>query len=466
MKRSLISSLLIFLPFLFLYSQDSIRISGQILHRLDDHVKLVYTQNFLDRSVAEYPAILDKEGNFSLTLPLAEAKNLRLWHGDQKAMLFMAPGEELEVEIDGADFDKSIRFGGSAAFANRFLADHYLRFQDSLAMREFFHYFSQNNPDSFSMYISHIYREKVDHMKGYMKDEKLNMQLVGEKLEEFRSQRGSDLMYYQGFYQIKSQRTDLPPLPETFMDWLSFIPLDEDSHLHVAAHRAVLKDWVRFELRKMGIDKPHLEEEIEKMKELYRGKVEEILWASYLVDALDADRFVELADSWEEFKQRYGHSESWQVIRAYKEKKDKLSSGSQAPDFQLKNTAGQWVNLADFKGKVLYIDFWASWCKPCMEEAEASQALQEHFAGVEDFEMLFISLDESKARWNSSRDKMNPKGIHLYAGGWESSIRSAYQIRGIPRYVLISTDGKIISADAPRPGNFQLVVKQIEAALE
>jgi len=101
-----------------------------------------------------------------------------------------------------------------------------------------------------------------------------------------------------------------------------------------------------------------------------------------------------------------------------------------------------------------------------LEEADASQVLQEHFAGVENFEMLFVSLDESESRWKSSQKNMNPNGTHLYAGGWESSIRSAYQIRGIPRYVLISQNGEIISADAPRPSNFQLAVKQIEAALE
>ena len=466
MKRGIISSLLLFLPILFLSSQDSIRISGQVINRLDDHVKLVYTQNFLNRSLAEFPAVLDEEGKFSLELPLESAKNFRLWHGDQKAMLFLSPGEELHIELDAADFDRSIGFRGSGAFANTFLADHYLRFQDSTAMAEFFHYFSQNEADSFSIYASRIYNEKVDHMRGFMKDEKLNTQLVEEKLEEFQSKRGSDLIYYQGFYEVKSRSMDLAPLPITFMSWLNFIPADEASNLDSKTYRAVLKDKVRYELRKAGKESPSLEEEIEKLKEMYEGKVEEILWASYLVDALDADRFEEITASWEAYKAEYGESESWEIIRAYKAKKAQLARGAQAPEFHLKNVAGSWLQLDDFKGKLLYIDFWASWCKPCLEEAEASQKIHAHFSEEKDFEMLFISLDESEDRWKNSRDRMNPKAIHLFAGGWESSIRSAYQIRGIPRYFLISPEGKIISADAPRPSNFQLLVKQIEAALE
>lgn len=466
MKRSFIGSLLIFLPFLLLHSQDSIRISGQISHRIDDHVKLVYTQNFLDRSTLAFPAVLDEEGKFSVKIPLAEAQNLRLWHGDQKAMLFMSPGEELQLKLDATNFDKSIRFRGSAAFANTFLADHYLRFQDSLAMAEFFRYFSQNDPDSFSIYVSRIYNEKVDHMRAYMKEAKLNMQLVGEKLEEFRAKKGSDLIYYHGFYQIKSRSMDLPPLPLTFMSWLGTIPIEDDRYLHLNTHRAVLKDWVRFELRKTGNDNPGLREEIEKLKEMYQGKVEEILWASYLADAIEAERLPEIADSWEEFRLSYGKSESWKTIQNYKKKKEKLSAGSQAPDFQLKNEHGKWLKLDDFKGKVLYIDFWASWCKPCLEEAASSQALEEHFSEQEDFEMLYVSMDEKEERWKNTRDQMSPKGKHLFAGGWESALRSAYQIRGIPRYVLISKSGELISAYAPRPGNFQLVIRQIETALK
>ena len=259
---------------------------------------------------------------------------------------------------------------------------------------------------------------------------------------------------------------DLAPLPITFMSWLNFIAPDKESNLHSQTYRAVLKDKVRFELRKEGKENPSLQEEIEKLKEMYDGKVEEILWASYLVDALDADRFQEISDSWEAYKVVYGESESWKTIQAYKAKKAKLAQGAQAPDFQLKSATGNWLQLDDFEGKLLYIDFWASWCKPCLEEAEASQEIREHFAEEEDFEMIFISLDESEDRWENSRDKMNPKAIHLFAGGWESSIRSAYQIRGIPRYLLISPKGEIISADAPRPSNYQLLVKQIEAALE
>ncbi|MEL6253951.1 MAG: TlpA disulfide reductase family protein [Bacteroidota bacterium] len=466
MKRSLFSSLLISLPFIFLFGQDSIRISGKIINRLDDHIKLVYTQNFLDRTVAEYPAVLDEEGKFILTLPLAESKNLRLWHGDQKAMLFLSPGEELHIELDALEFDKSIRFSGNGASANNFLADHYLRFQDSTAMAEFFSYFSQDDPDSFSIYVSRVYHEKVNHMQGYMKEEKLPQQLVDEKMEEFRSKKGSDLIYYQGFYQIKSQTLDLEPLPITFLNWLNFIPKDEARHLDVPSFRAVLKDMIRLELRKEGKENPGIKEEIEHLKVLYSGKVEEVLWASYLADAIDADRFSEIAESWEEFKLKYGESNSWESIQAYKEKKAKLKKGVRAPNFHLQNSKGKWLSLDDFKGKVLYIDFWASWCKPCLEEAESSQLLQEHFAEVKNFEILFVSLDESEERWQQSRNKMSPDGIHLFAGGWESSIRSAYQIRGIPRYVLISKTGELIFANAPRPGNFHLVVKQIEAALE
>ncbi len=139
---------------------------------------------------------------------------------------------------------------------------------------------------------------------------------------------------------------------------------------------------------------------------------------------------------------------------------------SPAPTFSLKNLAGETVNLSDFQGKVVYIDFWASWCGPCRYEMSFSHALQEEFTGNEDVVFMYISLDENEAKWKKAADDLGLKGIILHAPGKEDQVGSDYDIKFIPRYVIIGKDGTLIENQAARPSQKSEAVKQIRKALD
>ena len=74
-----------------------------------------------------------------------------------------------------------------------------------------------------------------------------------------------------------------------------------------------------------------------------------------------------------------------------------IMSGDRAPEFRLPAPDGRYVNLADFRGKVVMVHFWATWCPPCVEEIPTLVKLYSQFAG-KDFEMLAVSVDEGGAK--------------------------------------------------------------------
>lgn len=129
----------------------------------------------------------------------------------------------------------------------------------------------------------------------------------------------------------------------------------------------------------------------------------------------------------------------------------RLLPGQPAPDFVMTDTAGQEVRLSDFKGKVIYIDLWATWCGPCIQESPAFSALSVKYP---DIQFLQISRDEQRRAWldyvshkKSPLPQYNSVDLRLVEG---------WQLFYIPRFILIDKDQKIIDAYAPRPSSEEI----------
>lgn len=121
-----------------------------------------------------------------------------------------------------------------------------------------------------------------------------------------------------------------------------------------------------------------------------------------------------------------------------------------APDFSMENIKGDSISLSDYKGKVILLDFWASWCKPCRLANPQMVALYEEFH-EKGLEIISISLDGSTQQSTAKQDWIKAvKEDNLTweqvseLKGWESEIRNLYDFRSIPYTVLIDVDGRII----------------------
>jgi thiol-disulfide isomerase/thioredoxin len=140
-----------------------------------------------------------------------------------------------------------------------------------------------------------------------------------------------------------------------------------------------------------------------------------------------------------------------------------------APNFTLDNIDGAKVSLTDFKGKVVYIDFWATWCGPCLAEMPHSKKLREKFAGNKDIIFMYVSVDNSdnEEDWKAVVKKKDIVGVNLIArdGGKEERVGERYGLQYIPRFVLIDKTGKVANFEAPTPGDSKTeeLIKQLLA---
>jgi len=138
-------------------------------------------------------------------------------------------------------------------------------------------------------------------------------------------------------------------------------------------------------------------------------------------------------------------------------------SGSQAPSFTLIDTENKNVSLHDFNGKVVFLNYWASWCEGCRSNLPKLQKIENHFLG-RDVIFLNISMDENKDSWIQAVADEGITGINLYANGFGSSIVKDYSIKSIPAYFIIDVDGKIIER-IRGPLITEEIIKKIEESL-
>ena len=120
--------------------------------------------------------------------------------------------------------------------------------------------------------------------------------------------------------------------------------------------------------------------------------------------------------------------------------------GKEAPDLKLANPAGKEIALSSLRGKVVLIDFWASWCRPCRQENPNVVAAYHKFKD-KGFDIYSVSLDQKADKWKEAieADKLTWASHVSDLGGWNSAAAAQYSVRSIPSSFLIDKDGKIIA---------------------
>jgi peroxiredoxin len=115
--------------------------------------------------------------------------------------------------------------------------------------------------------------------------------------------------------------------------------------------------------------------------------------------------------------------------------------GSIAPDFELKNAAGEIVRLSDFEGDLVFLNFWATWCEPCLQELPAMMTMNETFRD-RPFTMLGISVD---TRWEQVENYLTENNFELNTVlDPGQRVKLDYRVTGFPETFLIDGNGIVL----------------------
>ncbi|HWW40787.1 TlpA disulfide reductase family protein, partial [Pedobacter sp.] len=167
------------------------------------------------------------------------------------------------------------------------------------------------------------------------------------------------------------------------------------------------------------------------------------------------------AVSFSEYEEMFKTFKPYFILEDQKERAQAMAvklvntkEGTPVLNFSFPDVNNRKVSLSDLKGKVVLIDVWATWCGPCKAEEPHWEKLVKNYKG-KDVAFVGISVDQNKKAWDKYTSEKNLNGIQLYAGPG-NDLSKAYQINGIPRYLLIDKKGNLITPDSPRPADPKL----------
>lgn len=461
-------------------------VRGQVLHPTDSLVFLARPRSLLDPTPVVVSTRLSPQGTFEMVLDSLRRPEAVQWgHGRKHDFadhhytdLWLAPGDTLILTVDARHFGQSLRFAGRNAAPNAYrTAQRQARtgnFYDAPEGRP-----TPRTPARMRALADH-YRQRAEAvLRAANRRQPLPPAFRRQEAAAIRYAWGHALLGFPYEYEYKTWGTGpvLRRLPAAYYAFLAEVPLPQDSLLAHRDYREFAGSYVGYLLRERrqrltfaAFLPPQFPWAYDTVRQvLPAGPTRDYLLAQTLATLMRAGREADLGPLLADFRARCADPELLTALARQEARLAETRAGQPAPDFALTDLKGQPVQLADFRGKLVYLDVWASWCKPCRAEAPALRTLQGQFAAQAD-RVVFVSLsvDENAAAWRRAvaADHLAgaPNQAQVLGPAAEPALRRLWQQRGIPQYWLLSREGRILDSNAPRPSD-PAATQAIETAL-
>lgn len=467
----------IFLCLLFFSAQSVIAQTTFQLNGKVSDAKLTTMQVMINRSYLLYkPEVITvplQNGQFSFTLNLERNRIVEMIYGSMRMPLYAAPGKDLSVEFTDT-YPVQLQINGSVAEENSLLQKFFTQFasdfNDSLLQARAL----SNTVDAFEMDAFGQKKNESEFLRNSTQKSLCSAEFISFLEDQIQYHYWHQLFAFPilNANNNKSVMT-VSPLPEVMLEGLSKVKLNNDQALISDAYREFLKYYIiYFTSKANGFNKfqdPSLsaDKKLAVAKDKLSGSSLAYWQARFITDECERLSPFMVKKLMNELKELDPNNAYTPAVKAHCDGRSGNALANQTDrentkpeqaatndELDLTDVNGKPVQLSDFKGKVVYIDFWASWCGPCRGMMPYSKQLHEQLTDKEKKQIIFlyISIDGNKDAWLKGIKDMDIQGVNVLSpGNWSSKACHYFQINSIPRYMIMNKKGDIVNFNAPRP---------------
>lgn len=448
-------------------------IAGKIEHVKDETFLLSYDEYDLLAGTKNKRVPIDSDGNFHVALDITAPMKGSLYFGrdmidgrgfNKNIYVYVSPGDSIfitantDVLTDSNAIQNTLHITGTNAAPSRFMNEQDWAFNSYPQLRQNNYLFIYSlGPDAYKQNADSIRDEQIRFVKKYADTARLPQFMQQAYISEVENLASARKIAYPSGHASFTKKTNVE-LPENYYDFMDDIKISDNleqvgmPYLRFANFYFQNKYALK---KKEGYTEDYLTFLESEMKQRPRY----ILMAYSLGGNFSPEVYAKFgegtpySDLQKIVSDRYGHLE-------------KMLPGRQAPVVVLKDIDGKAINSGDaFNGKFTYIDFWATWCKPCIKEIPDLLVLKDEYAH-QNIEFVSISIDAERDEWEEYVKKEKMAGLQYWVDEKNKAIYGGvFNINMIPRFVLLDDKGRIVHANAPRPSSGEDIRKLLNESL-
>lgn len=414
----------------------------------------------LSNSIAGKLAVirLKKDGTFRDTLTLKEGE-YTLYDGTERTSVYLKPEDNLSLSLNTKEFDESIVYTGTGANENNYIAQRLLWMEKNEDL-ENPSIFCKLNERDFLNFVDSAATLKKDFLSRYSLEERF---ASAEKrfIDYERLNRIANYEWMHGYFTKNTDFKVSASYPNVFQN----LDFNDEHFAGDDTYTSLLQTYFKEKAQARIQEDTNRIFVVEFADAIQLGvgntDVKDGLARLLLQTYFDAGDNIDAA--YTAISQLIVSKKLHATLDAKYASLKKVQKGNVSPDFLLKDAKGKAFSLANFKGKVVYIDLWATWCGPCNREYPHLKKIEEEFRG-KNIAFVGICTRDKKENWEKFLKEKKPGGTQLFAPNQDGVFFKDYNVTGIPHFIILDKEGRIVDANAKRPSQPELKT-QLESLL-
>jgi len=442
-----------------------------------EFISLHVNQKYLNGSKDDYYSNILEDGSFAFGVEMNEPQLISIVFNQNRGYAYLEPGDSLTINCREGDFQYSFKFGSKSGANNNYLREYYkMNPSETNAFK-----LIQYQQNQFWYTISPLMDAKmrdlsIDEFVTYLADRRQQAlshlfanasNLSGELSPDFTAFITAEINYDWAYHMMafghvyrKIKEID-PDQYYTFLDNMDAMK----GQMGNQYYRQFLLAKIDREYAATSVkaSNPYLGK-FNLAAQNNTGKELAFLQSEMITSAFRKKYIAETIPLFESFLGEENNDDfGSKVVVAY-EKSLVNAIGTRASNFVIRNPGEEEVSLTSLNGKTVYLNFWASWCRPCMKKMNDLKPLETELK-AKDVEFIHISFDKNEAAWKRAIQSNGFSGTHVIVPeGVESPIAKEYEIRSIPQYFIIDKNGNFTAK--PTLNTVKDLQKTLETAAE
>lgn len=444
--------------------KNTVVISGKITNPADEPTGLRI--NYFDRNDT---ITVNADGTFYAEIGLEEEHLVWFGHGRYAVPLYLIPGAQINLTFDAEESEgwiySNAKITGKKSAASAFLYSLDLKLNKPLTEE-----IVKMKVKDFATIMNNLEQSSAEDIRNYIAKKSPSV-LFTERIW-LKQQSELAIKYFEYVRHNQYLLSNEKSVYKSFQEFINAIPAnDVENCKEISEYHYFL-----YQYNEDRINNLMKESGLYKETKAYINELADEIVALDVPQEIKDDIgrrhfsvFYKRPDSLREVyvERYYDVVKNQEYINKFKEHVaiiERTKPGSLAPPFNYSDISGNMISSESLKGKVIYIDVWATWCGPCIGEIPHQKKLEKELHG-EDIAFVSISIDKDRVTWEEMVKDKELGGCQLYAEEeWETEIIKEYGITGIPRFIIVDKEGKIVEANATRPSNPETKEKLLNLA--